>query len=129
MCDIRKYPNLYSKADWILRVMRLSKEMPGYDLLQRAIVVWEVEKESITSKIMKQLAENVTEKEKKKLLEKELIRRVEEIAPMKISKNRLINNQKSAVEQAMIEAIRAVSKNGNKKSILDFVTDITENIF
>ena len=124
MCDIRKYPELYLKANSILRVKRISNRMPGYELLRMAIVVWKVEGENI----IKEVECHKSEEDINKLIEKELIKRVEEIAPMNYGKGKVVNN-KSGVEQAMIEAIRAISKDGVKTTILDFVMEATNNIF
>ena len=126
MCDIRKYPDYYSKAEWILRVMNVPKETAGYELLRRAIVVWKVEKTEITEKALKG-TKSLSDKNAE--IEEELVNRVREMADMQICKNRLIKNDRCAESQAMIEAIRASSKNGVKISILDFVKEITENIF
>lgn len=128
MCDIRKYPDHYSKADWILRVMKINQETAGYELLRRAIVVWEVEKTEITEKAL-QGTKSLSEKEKNAKIEEELVNRVRKMADMQICKNRLIKNDRCAESQAMIESIRASSENGVKISILDFVNEITENIF
>ena len=80
MCNIRKYPDHYSKADWILRVKHINKETAGYELLRRAIVIWEIEGSEISEKALKGLKENVTQSQKNKLIEKELLRRVRESA-------------------------------------------------
>lgn len=129
MCNIRKYPDHYSKADWILRVMHINKETAGYELLRRAIVIWEIEGNEISEKALKGLKENVTQSQKNKLIEKELLRRVRESADMQIGKDKVIKSSRTAEEQAMIESIRAVSDYGVKISILDFVKEVVENIF
>ena len=43
MCKIADYPELYAKANEILRRDRISSQMPGYELLRKAIVIQNVE--------------------------------------------------------------------------------------
>lgn len=43
MCKIADYPELYLKANEVLRRERISPQMPGYELLRRAIVIQKVE--------------------------------------------------------------------------------------
>lgn len=43
MCRIADYPELYSKANEILRRDRISSQMPGYELLRKALVTQKVE--------------------------------------------------------------------------------------
>lgn len=107
MCEMSKYPGLYSQAEWFLRVTRMSNALPGYELLKRAIVIWKVEG---------------------KMSEKDLLEKVEEMAPMAISKGPVVNN-KSCFEQAMIEAIRSVSEDREKITISEFVADAVDHIF
>lgn len=125
MCKIADYPDLYVKTDWVLRLMKMSKEAPGYELLRRAIIIWQVEGETIENEISRDLPEA----ERAKLIECKLVERVKETASMNISKKRVIKNDRDAFSQAMIEEIRSVSEYGKKISILDFVRDITEHIF
>lgn len=125
MCKIADYPELYYKADWVLRIMRMSKEAPGYELLRRAIVIWKVEGEKIESEV----SENLPEVERNELIEAKLVEKVKEIASMGISKKRVIRNDRDAFSQAMIEEIRSVSEYGDKKTILEFVRDVTKHIF
>lgn len=125
MCKIADYPELYVKADWVLRIMRMSKEAPGYELLRKAIVIWKVEGESIEDEVSKDLSKA----ERDKLIEYKLVERVKETASMNISKKRVIKNDRDAFSQAMIEEIRAVSEYGDKRSILEFVKDVTEHVF
>lgn len=125
MCKIADYPELYYKIDWVLRLMKMSKETPGYELLRRAVVIWKVEGDKMESEVSRKLPET----EREQLLEARLVERVKETASMDISKNRVIKNDRDAFSQAMIEEIRAVSEYGDKKTILEFVRDITKHIF
>ena len=109
--------------------MHINKETAGYELLRRAIVIWEIEGNEISEKALKGLKENVTQSQKNKLVEKELLRRVRESADMQIGKDKVIKSSRTAEEQAIIESIRAVSDYGVKISILDFVKEVVENIF
>lgn len=43
MCKIADYPELYAKANEILRRDRISPKVAGYELLRRAIVIQSVE--------------------------------------------------------------------------------------
>lgn len=43
MCKIADYPELYAKANEILRRDRISPKVVGYELLRRAIVIQSVE--------------------------------------------------------------------------------------
>lgn len=43
MCKISNYPGLLAKANETLRREEISSEIPGYELLKRAIVVYKVE--------------------------------------------------------------------------------------
>lgn len=43
MCKIADYPELYAKANEILRRDRISPQMPGYELLRKAIVTQKIE--------------------------------------------------------------------------------------
>lgn len=43
MCKIADYPNLYAKANEILRRDRISPKVVGYELLRKAIVIQSVE--------------------------------------------------------------------------------------
>lgn len=124
MCKMADYAELYAKAELMLRIKRISKATPGYELLRRAIVIWQVE----GKRIEKEVSANLPKDERSKLLEEKLVKRVKEIAPMELSKNSLIKNERDAFSQAMIESIRAVSILGDKTSILDFVVDVTEHI-
>lgn len=129
MCDIAKYPDLYNKTDWVLRLMKMNREMPGYELLRRAIVVWEVEGKKFETEVNKEIEEGrVQPEEHDILIERKIIQKVAEIAPMQFSK-RLVVNDKNTFEQAMIESIRSVSSYGVKLTILEFLTDVTEHIF
>lgn len=125
MCDIRKFPKLYTKADWFLRIAQINKAVPGYELLKRAIVVWVVEEDNIREEVLKLKSTQDTNR----LIEEKLIERVEEIAPMAFSRSKVIPSKRNTTEQAMIEAIRSISKYGVKVSVLDFVTDIKEHMF
>lgn len=43
MCEIAKYPELYSNARGVIREAGISPEIPGYELLIRAAVQYKVE--------------------------------------------------------------------------------------
>lgn len=43
MCKIADYPELYAKANEILRRDGISSQMPGYELLRKALVTQKVE--------------------------------------------------------------------------------------
>ena len=52
MCDFKKYPQEYVKASEILRKEEISQEMPGYEFLKRAIVVYRIEKPETKEKLL-----------------------------------------------------------------------------
>ncbi len=43
MCKISDYPGLYSRANELLRREGMNPQMPGYELLRKAIVIQKVE--------------------------------------------------------------------------------------
>jgi len=120
-----EYPELYMKTDWILRIIGMSKEAAGYELLRRAIVIWQVEGEKLQGEVSKDLSDI----ERDKLIESKLVERVAETASMNLSKKRVIKNERNAFSQAMIEEIRSISAESQKISILEFVQDMTKRFF
>lgn len=54
MCRISDYPGLYMKAKEIVRTTGISSEMPGYEMLVKAIVIYKVQG-------IKELYQNVAE--------------------------------------------------------------------
>ena len=122
MCDIREYPKLYNRAEWILRMLGGDSKTYGFELLKRAIVVWHVEKEEIVKEadMLRTTKEQV------------LTKRVEQNAPMEFSKRKLSPNKRrnrNWVDQLMLEEIRSISKWGEKKTIVEFVDDVSTHIF
>ena len=45
MCKISDYPGLYSKVNEVLRIENLKEDMPGYEFLRRAVVIYKVDGE------------------------------------------------------------------------------------
>ena len=43
MCKIKDYPGLYLKAREVVRLTGINPEMPGYEMLVKAIVIYKVE--------------------------------------------------------------------------------------
>ena len=59
MCKISSYPGLYSKANEILRGEEISPEMPGYEFLKRAIVIYRVDGEQPKEKFFSEIKEGM----------------------------------------------------------------------
>ncbi len=43
MCKMKNYPNLYLKAEGILREEGINPSIPGYEMLKRALVIYKIE--------------------------------------------------------------------------------------
>lgn len=55
MCKIKDYPGLYTKAREQVRLTGIRPEMPGYEMLIKAAVIYKVEgKEKLYDKVAKE---------------------------------------------------------------------------
>lgn len=59
MCKISNYPGLYSKANEVLRIEKIKEEMPGYEFLKRAIVIYKVDGEKPKEMFLAEIKEGM----------------------------------------------------------------------
>jgi len=59
MCKISDYPDLYTRANETLRIEGINPEMPGYELLKRAIVIYKVEGQIEKEKFLKEVGKGI----------------------------------------------------------------------
>ena len=59
MCKISDYPELYIRANETLRLEGISPEIPGYELLKRAIVIYKVEGQIEKERFLKEVERGV----------------------------------------------------------------------
>lgn len=102
MCLTKKQYGDYMAAEAILRRLEMNNQISGYEYLKIAFVI--AKEKSITD-------------------EKFLIEEVKKQIPMIVSKGEVIKDRGS-VEQKMIEAIRSISPNEVKMSIMEFVNQM-----
>jgi len=99
MCRIANYPKLYIKANEILRVEGLKPDMPGYELLKRAIVIYKVEGNEDKDKFFEEVQKGIV-----------------------IPANKYVSlknkDGRKQVEQLMIEAIKSV---GIDISLMEYI--------
>ena len=95
MCKMAEHPNYYLAADYLLRKKRISREMPGYELLRRGIVNCKVEKGITSEKLLKNVIEGM-------------------VVPTK----GLPKSESDVANQLMEEAIESC---GEERSVYDFV--------
>ena len=95
MCDFKKYAQEYVKASEILRREGINPEVPGYEFLKRAIVVYIIEKPEIKEKLLLEVKKGMVIPANKDLDMQDKIERkgIEE---------------RQQVEQWMIEAAKSV---------------------
>lgn len=106
MCKIADYPGLYSKANEILRGEGISSEMPGYEFLKRAIVIYKVDGEQPKEKFFSEIKEG-----------------------MLIPANRDLSfenkKDRDEVEQWMIEAVKSA---GIDVPLMEYIKQLAEEI-
>lgn len=103
MCKIAEYPELYNRAEELLRGKGLDRVDPGYEFLRKAIVISKVE----------------GEKNKKKQLLKEVSK------GMVVPSNKKLQKSRDRVEQWMIEALKSVSID---IELMDFIKQMAKKI-
>lgn len=106
MCRIANYPKLYTKANEILRREGLKPDMPGYELIKRAIVIYKVEGNEDKDKFFEEVRKGIV-----------------------IPANKYLNNKKKAgrniTEQWMIEALKS---EGIDISLMEYIEMLAEKI-
>ena len=102
MCKIAEYPELYNRAEALLREKGLDRVDPGYEFLRKAIVISKVEGEKNTKK---QLLKEVSK-------------------GMVVPSNKKLQKSRDRVEQ-MIEALKSVSID---IELMDFIKQMAEKI-
>lgn len=102
MCKISNYPGLYSKANEILRGEGINSQMPGYEFLKRAIVIYLVEGEMPKDKFLSEVREGILVPANRDL-------------KLKNKKDR------EEVEQWMIEAMKSV---GIESSLMGYIRQL-----
>lgn len=85
MCTMKEYPNLYYRAEELLRSEGINNSMPGYEFIKKGIVVKKVMKNIPISKIL---------------------REIEDGAVIPLNKNNI--KERTSAEQWMVEAIRSI---------------------
>lgn len=103
MCEITRYPGLYNRANALLRREKINPQVPGYELLKIAIVIWHVEKSYSW---------------------KELLKKVKDEGKV-IPSNKELVSAKDEVEQWMLEAIKAA---GIDISVEKYVKQLSEEL-
>lgn len=106
MCDFAKYPELYQKANAVLRNEGINPEVPGYELLKRAIVVYIVEKPENKEQLLKEV--------KQKML-----------IPANKDLNLANKGKRGKTEQWMVEAIRS---EGVDNPLMDYIKKLAKEI-
>ena len=102
MCNFSEYPGLYAKANGFLRNEGIKPEMPGYELLKRAIVICNVEGEMPKEKLLEKVKEG-----------------------MVIPSNRSLKKERDEAEQWMIEAIKSV---GIDIELEEFIKQLSDEL-
>lgn len=103
MCKIAEYPELYNRAEELLREKGLDRVDPGYEFLRKAIVISKVEGEKNTKK---QLLKEVSK-------------------GMVVPSNKKLKKSRDRVEQWMIEALKSVSID---IELMDFIKQMAKKI-
>jgi len=57
MCKISEHPDLYSKAEGILRSKGIKSVLPGYQILKRAIIIYKVDGKIPKEKLLKEVSQ------------------------------------------------------------------------
>lgn len=103
MCKMKNYPGLYIKAKEVVRRTGINPEMPGYEMLAIAIVIYKVEG-------LKQLYQKVAEEISVVPGQKPLDKKEEERHP---------------VQQWMTEAMKSIGINYN--DVINFVEKLAND--
>lgn len=98
MCKLSDYPQLYAKVEGLLREENISKGVPGYEFLKRAIVIYKVESGISEENLWKEVKNGVV-----------------------IPSNESLSKDRDEVEQWMIEAIKSQSID---LSLMEFIAEI-----
>lgn len=106
MCKISEYPGLYAKTQEVLRSERISKEIPGYELLRRAIVIYKVEGDMKKEKFLEEVEKGV-------------------VIPANKDLNLESKEGRNQTEQWMIEAIKSV---GVDISLMEYIKQLANEI-
>lgn len=102
MCKISNYPGWYIKANETLRRERINPEMPGYEFLKRAIVIYKVEGEMPKEQFLSEIKEGILVPSNKDLKLKN-------------------KKEREEVEQWMIEAMKSI---GIETSLMDYIKQL-----
>lgn len=101
MCKIKDYPGLYVKAREQVRLTGIKSEMPGYEMLIKAAVIYKVEgNENLYDKVAQECS----------------------VIP---NQGPLLKDR-HPVEQMLIEAMRSIGIGYN--NVLTFVAEIADNM-
>ena len=108
MCKIADYPGLYIKANELLRVEGISSEMPGYEFLKRAIVIFKVEGPQPKKQFLAEIKNGM-------------------LIPANKGLNDLKEDEENRdeVEQWMIEAIKSA---GINTQLMEYIRQLSEEI-
>lgn len=106
MCKVSNYPGLYIKANAILRNEKISPEMPGYEFLKRAIVIYKVEGEQPKEQFLAEIKEGI-------------------LIPANRDLNFENKKNREEVEQWMIEAVKSV---GIDIPLMEYIKQLAEEI-
>ena len=106
MCKISNYPGLYSNANEILRREGISSEMPGYEFLKRAIVIYKVDGEQPKGQFLSEIKEGM-------------------LIPANKDMNFANKEDRDDVEQWMIEAAKSV---GIDIPLMEYIKQLAEEI-
>lgn len=104
MCRIANYPGLYSKANELLRREGINSEMPGYEFLKRAIVIYKVEGEQPKEEFLAEIKEGI-------------------LIPANKDLNAQNKKSRDEVEQWMIEAIKSA---GIDIPLMEYIKQLAE---
>lgn len=104
MCDIRNHYHEYAKAEEALRRFKVGKDLPGFEYLRVGAVIIKLEGFSTERKLLEEIEKHCF------------------IVKVKYVKKHI------PVKQHMLEAIRSVSKYGQKLTIEDFLKQIVEEM-
>lgn len=99
MCKMKNFPQMYEKARVIVRLTGINPEMPGYEMLIKAIVTYKVDgPENLLNNIAKETSV------------------IPSLKPLE--------KDRHPVEQMMIEAMRSIGCNHD--SVLIFIKELAK---
>ena len=104
MCKVKNYPGLYLKAKETVRLTGINPEMPGYEMLITAIVIYKAEG---TEHLYEKVAEEISLVPGQKTLDEKEQRR-------------------HPVEQWMTEAMKSIGIDYD--NVISFVEELAENL-